>query len=292
VIVVVSLDDIQRAMAYSGRGTASKARVSGGIVANSNELGVLGVLILISGSACLFGYKSIVLRLAAIGCMVSGLYIVAASGSRTAMVGVGVGTVALYFYHFRKAGAESIGRKFMIVFLAISLLVGTAYYITQLPFFFRMVEVFSSTHNMQKEPRLQYFFRALEATASYPIFGMGLGGFALAGLGRGAHGVGHYSHSTVSETLSTTGIPGFLIYYGGQLALFLLILRTRKLPLNKRDRATVDMIMAIYWALLSISVVAVLDSHKLLWPILGAASGYLVNLRRQYGPDRAVGYTA
>lgn len=281
-IVLVSMDDIQRAMAYSGRGTASKARVSGGLVSNSNELGVLGVLVIVSGAACLFGYKNIILRVIAIAIMVSGLYIVAASGSRTAMLGVLIGAVALYYFHFRKAGAGSIGKKLMITFLAIGFMAGTAYYVSNLPFFFRMVEVFSSTQNMRKEPRLEYFFRAMDATASAPLAGLGLGGFALAGLGRGEGGQGHYSHSTVSETLSTTGIPGFLIYYGGQFTLFWLILRTRKLPLNKQDHAAVNMIMAIFWVLISISVVAVLDMHRVLWPILGAACGYLINLRQEY----------
>jgi hypothetical protein len=253
------------------------------LVSNANELGQFGVLVCIASVTCMLAYKTALLRLFSIVPLICGFYIIAASGSRTAMVGLGAATVALYFYQFRHAGRKSVGRKIMLVVLGVGVCVGTVYFVIKSPFFYRLADRFSSVASMQEELRYQYFVRALEATASSPLVGLGMGGFALARLGRTATGMAHYSHSSVSETLSCQGIPGFLLFFGSRLAFYLLIRRTRKLPLPNADYGAVNMLMCFFWAITVFDIVAVTFQHRLFCPLTGAACGYLWYLNRQYG---------
>jgi O-antigen ligase len=197
------------------------------------------------------------------------------------MVGVVAIAVGTYWFHFRTAGSGSVGRKLVLAFLTIAFLGGTAYYIQKLPLFFRLISVFSSTDAMKDEPRLQYFFNAVGACAEHPLLGLGTGGFALARYGVNAENVGHYSHSSVSETLSCNGVPGFLLYFGSRLAFFGLARRTRKLNLSANEKATVNMLLAYLGALILFDIVAVTIQDRLMWPLMGAACGYLWHLNHR-----------
>ena len=283
VVVVLGRDEIAKALAFRGDVGAAKYRASGTLLSNSNTLGIFAALVIICGGFCMLGYRSLLLKITSGVCIVCGLYLVAASGSRTAMLGVAGSVVALYWCHFRKVGKGGIGKKIAIILLCLGLFVGTGLFLMKLPFFFRLVEGFSSVHAIMKEPRVQYFFRAIGAVIENPLTGLGWGGFALAGLGRNAEGIGHYSHSSVSEVLVATGLPGFLMYYGAQFFLWKLIRDVRRLNLSVQDATAVNIIYAVFWVLLIWHSVAVLDDHRLIWPLLGVFCGYLWNLQRQYG---------
>lgn len=291
VVLYQGIDSIVHSIEFAGQKGAKDVRAGTTLLANANDLGEFGVITLIGVTACVMGYKNTLARIIALGFGVAALYIIAASGSRTAMLGVVTFAAAMYFFHFRKAGAASSGRRVLLVFLSLFLVAASAYFVAKLPFFYRLQEVFSSRENLEKEPRVEYFFRAIESTSQHPIIGLGLGGFALARLGVGAGGKGHYSHSTVSETLSCTGIPGFLLYYGAQFAFFRILQRTRKLSLPKSDKVMVDIIMAHFWVYLFFSTVVAMDSHRLAWPLVGGLLGYIWSLNKRYsatGPQYAV----
>lgn len=283
VVLVQGIDTIIRSVQFSAGKDIKGARASGTLLSNANDLGEFGVLVAIASVACLLGYKSILLRLCTTVSLVSALYIVAASGSRMAMLNTLIVAVSLYWYHFRKAGGSDVIRKVLIVCLAMVVLAGSMYYVSNLPFFYRLIKTFSSYDAMQDEPRFQYFISAIIVTIQNPIIGLGQGGFALAGLGRTAEGVAHFSHSTISETLSCTGIPGFLLYFSGRFAFLFLLLRTRKLPLPQRDFAVVNLIVAFFWVNILFDIVAMTFQHRLMWPMIGAACGYLWQLNRTYG---------
>src|ERR1043166_2378141 len=266
IILVVSHDQIMRAIEYSGTKEKAGLRVSETLIKNSNELGQVGVLMAFTSISCLLGSKNPVMKVAAAVPLIGALYIVAASGSRQAMVGVIAIAGCIYWYHFRKAQKGSVGKKIIVIFLSLCVLGGTLYYIQNLPFFFRLVNVVSSTDEAQKEPRFQYFLHAIGATIEHPLLGLGTGGFALARYGVNAENVGHYSHSTVSETLSCNGIPGFLLYFGSRLAFFFLARRTQRLPLPPRDLVTVRLMLAFFWGLIMFDVVSVTFQDRLVWP--------------------------
>jgi O-antigen ligase/polysaccharide polymerase Wzy-like membrane protein len=281
-VLVQGLDSIIRAVEFSGGRETKESRASGTLLSNANTLGQFGVIVIFGVSACLMGYKSKIVRVLCVLLGIAGLYIVTASGSRMAMLGVVTLAAAVYWYHFRKAGGSAFGRRIMLVIMGILLVAGSIVFVTKMPLFYRLVDVFSSKENLQKEPRIEYFFRAMDVTAEHPMIGLGMGGFAIAGLGRSAKGHGHYSHSSISETLAATGIPGFLIYFSGLLTLFVLLRQTRTLNLSGPDKAAVNVIMAFFWVILLFNTVGVQDQDRLLWPLTGAALGYVWNLRQRY----------
>ncbi len=286
IVIAEGRESITRAIQYSGgeRGAVAKARASDTLLSNANHLGIFAVLVIACGMSCLMGYKNVILKACGVIAVTAGLYLVAASGSRTAMVGLATGCAALYFYHFRKAGQGSIGKKLFLTVMGTMLLIGTAYYVSTLPFFFRLQSVVTEKSAREKEPRYVYFFKSLEVVAEHPVVGLGIGGFSIHRLGKSYGSLGQYTHSSISETLSATGLPGFLLYYGGLVALFNMIRRTRKLNLPPKDLAAVNIMMTAWWIVMAFGVVAVLMYDRLTWPFLGACCGYLWTLNRQYGP--------
>lgn len=286
IVAATGRSQIARALAYrEGQAHQAEARASLSLVGQANSLGMFGTLVVMCGGFCIICYRGIILRSICVVCIIAGLYLVAASGSRTAMLGIAGAAVSVYLFHFRTIGKGSIGKKIVVSVVALGLIAAAGLFISKLPFFFRLVESLSSVHAIMEEPRIQYFFKAVGVMLGDPLFGIGWGGFALEGLGRGATGAGHYSHSTVAETMSATGLPGFLLYFGGMFALWKLIRNVRKLDLPKQDQATTNIIMSFFWVLFVWHAVAVMDDHRLIWPMLGAFCGYLWNLQRLYTPS-------
>lgn len=283
VVAIVGRDQIQRALeAHKVVGDAAKARANETLLGNANYLGMFAALVVLCGLTCLLAYRSLILKGLAILGALSGLYLVAASGSRTSMLGLACGVVAMFIFHFRKLGLSSTTAKVAAVFFGLGMLVGTGVFITKLPFFYRMVDVLSSKEELMKEPRVRYFFTSLEVISENPVFGLGLGGFALHRLGKTKLGYGHYSHTSVAETLSTTGLPGFLFYFWSLFAMLQLVRRVRKLELPKEERLMANMIMAMFAMIISFNGVAIVDTHRLIWPLCGAFAAYLWNIQQKY----------
>lgn len=283
VVAIAGRDQISRALsAHTVVGDAAKARANDTLLGNANYLGMFAALVVLCGLTCFLAYRSLILKCLAVAGILSGLYLIAASGSRTSMLGLTCGIVATFFFHFRKLGLSSTSAKVATIIFGLSLLVGTGVFITKLPFFYRLVDVFSSKEELMKEPRVRYFFTALDVITESPVFGLGLGGFALHRLGKTRTGHGHYSHTSVAETLSTTGLPGFLFYFASLFVLFQLVRRVRKLDLPKEERLVANMIMSMLAMIISFNAVAIVDTHRLIWPLCGAFAAYLWNIQQKY----------
>ncbi len=282
VVLFQGLDAIIKSVEVAGVRGAKGQRAGTDLMTNANALGQLGVLAFIGTVACLMGHKNTVMRLIAIGFGLASMYLIAASGSRMAMLAVVLFAAGIYWFHFRKSGSSSIGRRIVLMFLAVFLIIGSTLFLTKMPFFFRFKEAFESKESLEKEPRVEYFFRALGATAQHPVLGLGMGGFAIARLGENAKHVGHFSHSSISETLSCTGIPGFLIYFGSYFAMYRLIRKTRGLPLPPQDKTMMDIIMALFVVLILFNIVAIMEQDRLVWPLTGAVLGYTGYLYDRY----------
>ncbi len=282
VILYQGIDTIMRSIEFTGAIEKKGARAEGLLISNANDMAEFGIVVATGSVICIVGYKKLILKALAALPMGAALYMIAASGSRMGLLGVGLVMVSMYWYHFRLAGQGAMVKRLFLIVLGISMLVGTVYFIINSPFFFRLAKVATSADAARDEPRFQYFLAALGATLENPIFGLGLGGFALAGLGRTSTGLAHFSHSTVSETMSCTGVLGFLLYFGGRLSYFFLIHRTRKLALSTHDKGVVDLILAFFWAIILFDVVAMTFQHRLLWPMIGATCGYMWSLNRTH----------
>lgn len=291
VVFATGADAIASATAFSGMRETVGARAEGTLLSNANDLGVFGMVVLLSSVTALWAFRNKLFKFLCVATAPVALYLIAASGSRMAMVGVMIAGAGTYFFHLRKIGGHGVERKVAMLLIGVMLAGGSVYYVSKNPFFFRLRAAFADKGAVEEQPRTQYFFRGIKAAAENPVFGLGIGGFALHGLG--GHGAkSHYSHSTVTETLSCTGLPGFCLYFGAQLALFNLIRKMRKAPLPKHDLSTVNMIMVAFWTFLLMSVVSVMFSDRLIIPLLGAFSGYLTALKKQYfvAPRAAGGF--
>lgn len=278
-------DDLARAMGSSeGRGEGYRAQ--GTLLSNANTLAQFAVIVIAAGLGGLFIYRGLIVRALALLPIPFALYMIAASGSRKGMVSVMLIGVGFYVYQIRKSGASGMSRRFLMFLVGASLIAGSVYFVAKLPFLFRLTGAFQDTDSVQAQPRFQYLIHGMALTARHPVIGTGLGGFALAGIGKGDKGY-HYSHSTITETFCTTGIPGFLMYFGGQFVLFRLLRVLRKAHLPKRDAAMVNLCTVLFWILLFYAVLSVSFSDRLMWPLLGGICGYLTHMKQKHVDDIA-----
>lgn len=285
VVFYEGADVIIRSATYSGTSEAARVAKGATLIANSNSLALSALVLLVGSLTCALAYRSPVLKLLAVLPIPCALYNIAASGSRKAMVGILLVGAGLFWFHFRRAGKFGSGKKLLMVLGGLAVAIAAAFFVVKSPFVFRLIDVFSSMDNLMREPRVEYFFSGLEATAEHPIFGLGIGGFARAGLS--GPGTQHYSHSTVTETAVSTGIPGFILYFSAQIALYTLLQRLRRTELPPSDRVVVNISMALFWLLQWFSVAAVMYDDRLIWPLTGALCGYLVHLKARYLAARA-----
>lgn len=274
------VDEILRAAAYQGESQAERAAKGVTLISDPNQLAIATTVLLFTNLICFLSYRSIFLKLLALAPVPCALYLLAASGSRTGMVGMLIAVLGIFWFHFRRAGAGDSSKRLVMVLIGLVFLAGAAIFVVKSPFFFRLSKTLSSTHEVSRQPRLVYTIRGIKATAKRPIFGLGLGGFASSGLS--GWKTMHFSHSTLAETLSCTGVPGFLLYYGGQLALYMLLRKVRKATLPPRDQTIVNLLMAMFFLLQFINLVLVMFTDRLIWPLMGAVCGYLEHLRRRY----------
>lgn len=249
------------------------------LVENANSLAYFGLLSLLGALSLFFAVKSVFLKLMTVAAVPIFAVIVAASGSRKGLICFALIGVGVYFFHWRRL-AKIHGTAYRIMALLAGFAVGTAaiYYISTTPFFSRIKESMTTARDLQHEARYKYFLNALEATAQHPVFGLGLQGFTMSGLS-GAKG--HYSHSTVAESLSCTGVPGFILIYWSLFSFLNLVRKTRKLPLHKPDLALVNMGYLFSLLFILFGFAAVTLNDRTAWPLMGALCGYLRNLRTQ-----------
>lgn len=281
VLFSTGAEAILKASAFSGMRETADSRAGGTLISNANDLGVFGVVVLLGSLTSLWAFRNKFLKLIALAPVPIALYLVAASGSRMAMIGVMMVGAGIYWFHLRKAGGAGVERKLAMLVVGMMLVGGSMYYVSKNPFFFRLKAQFADKNALAEQPRLQYFARGMKATAENPVLGLGLGGFALHGLG-GRGNLSHYSHSVLTETLSCTGIPGFLLYFGSQFAFFNLVRKLRKAPLPKWDGAAVNMLMVAFWTFFLMSLVSMPAANRMLWPLHGAFCGYLIVLKKRY----------
>lgn len=274
VVFVVGKENIMQALNYQKYQSATKSRAVDTLLGNANVLAFFAITAVTGAVTCILAYRNILLRLLPGLILPLGLYLLVASGSRKGMLSLVVVAVGLYWYHFRKSWSGFKG-KLAALILGGVLVTGAIVLVSRMPTLDRLTSTV-----VAKEARYVWFIRGLEITAKNPIFGIGVGGFAITGeSGR----LGIYSHSTITEALTATGIPGFLLYFAAQGALFLQLRRLRKLPLPSRDMVIVNCCMCIYWIWMVYHLFSVMFDNRLACPLMGAIAGYLLHLEKTYG---------
>ena len=277
VVIYVGIDDVIRAAqstAATGRGAY---RTEETLVGNANALAEVALTVLIGSLTCLFALRGKVWRMLAIPALPASLYTIAATGSRKGMASVLIIGIGFFALQLRRMGRLRQSQKVGIMLFGLFAAGGSVYFISKLPFLERLTATVASSENFESEARYRWFLVGLEQTVEHPIMGLGLQGFAIAGFGKTKHGA-TYSHSTITETLCATGIPGFLLYFGGLFAMFNLLRKLRKADLPPPDKVTVNMMMILFLIVFMFNVAAVLVNGRLIWPLLGGVCGYLHHL--------------
>lgn len=283
-IYVEGADAIIKSAAYRGESEVGRVSVGATLIGNANGLAITADIFLLGNLTCFLAARRLIAKLFSLIPVPFVLYLIAASGSRTGLIGLLFIAIGTYWFHFRKIEVAALSRKLGTILMGILIAAGAIYFVVNSPFFFRLAKTFSSKEEAMKQPRFVYTLVALQATARAPIFGLGLGGFASHALS----GIkAHYSHSTVAEVAVCTGLPGFFIYFGGQLAFYLLIRRARNTDLPPQDKTVANMMMVLFFALQFFNLVSVNYFDRLIWPLTGAICGYLEYLRRRYASESA-----
>lgn len=205
----VGMDQLLQAQEGSARIASANA------VGYYSFLGCLGVLALFPE------IKQFWLRVLLLGAGVLSLYGVVLSSSRSALTSLIM--AAILWPVLCLMGGVRV--KFKAVIGAVVTLV-LAYFVFQ----FIMQETYmgvrfaKSTHleDNSTQVRLDLGLTGLKLFLKNPVFGCGLGQFGV------SSGTGFYAHNELSEILATTGLPGFVFYYGVYLIAWRRLTRSLK----------------------------------------------------------------
>jgi O-antigen ligase len=212
-------------------GAGERLAISSGLtMGNANDYAALLtlllpflVLVLITPS------RAIVLRIGALGGLLSGLYMILSTGSRGAEIAILAGLV---FILYQRTGIERI--SIAAVALAIGALMAVVLpgSVAQ-----RLTTLAWSSEDVQQneaagsgESRWYLLRKSLLYTAQKPLFGVGPGQFAdhegIAARKIGLHGNWHETHNTYTQVSSEAGIPAAIFFIAALVSTYRLLSRT------------------------------------------------------------------
>jgi hypothetical protein len=245
-----------------------------GTFENANAAGIYGVMLMLSGCILFFNSRAWWRwPLAAIG-LVAGLTICFFSGSRKAMLGLGLLVVVIPWMASDTRETNSFERnrrRFrMIALIALSLTAGAILF-SQLPFAERLIAPFTEgvAAESSSEVRFGMLVKAFELWSTHPLCGCGFEGFSR------LSEFGVYSHTTFGEVLCNGGLFGI-----GLLAVFYflpgwqLLRRLRSEPSGEHARLPIALFA--FGAMFTLfSFFAVLFDSREFVPMYAAICGYL-----------------
>ena len=129
--------------------------------------------------------------------------------------------------------------------------------------------------------RYRLYKEAISLTIKNPILGVGLDNFAV------VTGFELYAHSNYVEVSSTTGIPGFLIYYAMMAILWFRLRKLGKWNANPRQLALVNMAKAFLLVRLAGDFTRVTYYSKPNWIFLAILIGWSYCLQRKMQLEEA-----
>lgn len=134
---------------------------------------------------------------------------------------------------------------------------------------------YRTAHIEDRERRFALYEEGLEMLTSNPIFGVGLGNFAI------QSAYGQYAHSEYMELLACTGIIGFLMYSSIYVVLWRRLSKLQKVFLNDSISKELSLLKA---AILTLLVIALGRPNFIsinAWVFISSAIGYAFILERK-----------
>jgi O-antigen ligase len=270
-IILMNITDIQKSLAltYSTGGGRFY-----GTFGNANTAGLYGVSVI--WAICYLIFQSDLTKLRKIflaTLLPFAFQLVLISGSRKAYVGICVLAIFLYYVSIKKfdkniifkvVSAAALGIGFFFVFQVFSNSV----------FYFRFEKLLSGDKE-SVEDRSQLMTKAIDVWEDHPLFGVGFDSF------RYHNNDEMPSHSSVTETLVSTGIIGFLLYFSALVAIFILFYNANRRkslirdPVLKRD---IQFYLVFLLLFIFFNTSAILYNSREMWPILGLLYVYVLRI--------------
>jgi len=177
-----------------------------------------------------FASKSPILRAAFLACAGALTFVVLKTASRGAAIAL---VVAILYFLWRASSRQKIA---LLVMLPVGIAIGAA--VVSRDTLQRLTSFVGTSNSVDEavasqEARRYLFFKSLEYTAKFPVFGIGPGQFStyevfhneVAGM---SHGLGFSTHDSFTQASAECGIPAFLMFAAGMLSAYLLAKRTYK----------------------------------------------------------------
>jgi len=241
-----------------------------GTFENANTAGIYGVMLILSGLIIGFNGKNRARwPLLTIG-LLAGLAICFFSGSRKAMLGLGL--IIFLIPWMAASGNVKKGRGvFKIIFLLFLSVVLGGLLFSQLPFTDRLLVPFREgvTAESSGATRFAMLVKVLELWGTHPVLGCGFEGFSR------LSGFGVYSHTTFGEVLCNGGLLGL-----GLISVFYLVPLVQLWRLAKDPvcpgRSQISTGLLAFWLLFTLfSCFAVMFDSREFVPIGAAVCGFL-----------------
>jgi len=224
-----------------GMGADDRISLEFGSINNPNDLAAhllfaLPFLLWVAMSS-----KFILMRIFALLGVVYGVYVILGTGSRGAFLGLGV---AVMYFLLR----GTVRQRLVLVGIAP---IAAALLLTVVParILQRLTSFSANDANAIQDAvessmaRKYLFWKSIEYTFQYPIFGVGPGQFSVfEGTHNqivGTHGSWHETHNSFTEVSSECGIPAAILFIAGIVSTFLLLNRTLRQARNRPECADI-----------------------------------------------------
>ena len=270
-VFAFNLVDIQKSMLLE---TSKGGGRFYGTFGNANAVGLYGISIIWSVCFVLIQGKISKIKKIIIICFLPlSFQLILISGSRKAYLAVII--IIIFIYIFL---VKYYGKNLIFKFLSVLIFSTSLYYlynvITNSVFYFRFEKLISGdTESISDRGKLMS--EAFDVWTDNPLIGVGFDSF------RYHNNQGMPSHSSLTETLASTGIVGFSLYFSGLLSiLFLFYKLYKKAKLIKLDEIKKDSLFFLLFTciFLFFNTSAILYNSRDMWPILGLI--YIYSLHR------------
>jgi O-antigen ligase len=246
-----------------------------GSFANANTAALYCLAVFWAGFTWLFHVRDkSILKIIIIPGLLLALMVTLYSGSRKGLLGLGLLSMGVAWVTLKLFGTNHFRRAL----IGLSILVAMAFlfkFLYHSPFFYRLQGMFEgeSSSNVRSE-----LFRQAIAIWSGSVrnlvVGIGINNFKF------YNDYFAYSHSTISETLVSTGIIGFTLYFTGFLVSF-----SDYYKLYKKHYAPYQIVILfnlfMLFLILFFNSTAVMFDDRLFMPLLGIISAYGLVLKRE-----------
>ena len=199
---------------------------SSGTIGNSNDLAAHLLLVLPFLFFFMIGRRrSIVVRMAVLGALMYGLWIILGTASRGGLIGLGFVFLCLVI-------RASVPQRLVLVVLA-GVITLVALAVLPPMTLHRLSSLFGTKDKEADESAeaRKYLFRtSVKYTFEHPVFGVGPAQFdnfeGKSSQAQGLHGNWHATHCAYTEVSSECGLPAFFFFTAGLGSAMLLVLRT------------------------------------------------------------------